>query len=224
MQEPGPEKATWREEFEAEALTHLDALYANALRLTRSPADAQDLVQDTYLKAYRFYHRFERDTNLRAWLFRIQFNTFVNRYRRSNREQAAAESLSWEPSGQQIIGRPALEALTDPTRTALRPLLAKEIRAAVDSLPEDYRTVVLLADVEELAYKDIAQVLDCPIGTVMSRLHRARRALRSRLLEHARDLGIANAEGSSEDGSSEDESARHKTVSLEQFRRNRSVN
>jgi RNA polymerase sigma-70 factor (ECF subfamily) len=174
-----------RQEFDAEVLPHLDALFANALRLTRSRPDAEDLVQETVLRAFRFFERFERGSNVKAWLLRIQYNAFVNRYRRSAKERDIKESMSDGPVGEDVVSRDALRALTDPTGTALRPIVLREIEAALDTLPEEHRMVVLLADLEELSYKEIAEVLGCPIGTVMSRLHRARRALRDRLLEHA---------------------------------------
>src|SRR5262245_38585527 len=189
-----PKRDPMREEFDAEVLPQIDALYANALRLTHSRADAEDLVQETVLRAFRFFDRFERGTNVKAWLLRIQYNTFVNRYRRSTKEREIKDVMTVEPSGEDVISREALRALTDPTGNALRPLLAREIEAALETLPEDHRRVVVLADIEELSYKEIAEVLGCPIGTVMSRLHRARRTLRTRLLDHAEHAAPAEAE------------------------------
>jgi len=181
-----------REAFDAEVLPHLDTLYANALRLTRSPADAEDLAQETVLRAFRFHDRFEPGSNMKAWLLRIQYNAFVNRYRRITRERAVEKDGPESAAGADVMSRDALRALTDPTGTALRPLVLRELEAALDTLPDDQRMVVLLADVEELSYKEIAEVLGCPIGTVMSRLHRARRALRERLMEQAEnELGPA---------------------------------
>jgi RNA polymerase sigma-70 factor, ECF subfamily len=203
-------KSELREEFEANVYSYLDALYSHALHLTRSASDAEDLVQETCLKAFRSYDQFERGTNFRAWLFRIQFNTFVNRYRRATREHAINESLSWEPSGDAVMGRGAMQALVDPDSEALRPVLAKEIENAMDTLPEDYRLIILLADVEELSYKEIAQVLGCPIGTVMSRLHRARRMLQKELVQYAEELGILDHKESEGEAN---------TISLEAYRR-----
>ncbi|HEX2677047.1 MAG TPA: sigma-70 family RNA polymerase sigma factor [Polyangiales bacterium] len=185
-----PVKSSAQRDFEADALLHLDALYAHALRLTRSPSDADDLVQDTFVKALRFHDRFERGTNLKAWLLRIQFNSFVNKYRRNVKELSIADSMSNEPAGDATLGRAALRSLLDPQSAALRPVVSGEIEAALASLPEDHRTVVLLADVEELSYKEIAEVMACPIGTVMSRLHRARKTLQHKLAEHAESLGL----------------------------------
>jgi len=180
--------------FERDALGHLDALYANALRLTRNPHDAEDLLQETYLRAYRFHDRFEAGSNLRAWLFRIQFNTFVNRYRRQNKHKAILAEMGEAPDVRGVMSRSAMRALSDPESAMLRPLIGKEIERALDQLPEDQRVVVLLADVEEFSYREIAEIVGCPIGTVMSRLHRARRALQVELADHARQLGLISAD------------------------------
>jgi RNA polymerase sigma-70 factor (ECF subfamily) len=210
-------KSRHQQEFETEALVHLDSLYAHALRLTRSPADAEDLVQDTFVRALRFYDRFERGSNLKAWLLRIQFNGFVNKYRRNLKEHSASESMSHEPSSEATLGRSALRSLLDPHGTAIAPMVASEIEAALDQLPEDHRTVVILADVEELSYKEIAEVIGCPIGTVMSRLHRARKALQERLAEHAESLGLRVAQPAESETASSS-----KTISLATYRRERS--
>ncbi|MGD8863379.1 MAG: sigma-70 family RNA polymerase sigma factor [Myxococcales bacterium] len=211
-----------RDEFEAEALPHLDSLYGNALRLTRSRVEAEDLVQETLLRAYRFYDRFERGTNVKAWLLRIQYNTFVNRYRRRTKERDITESMTREPTGEDVMSRQSLKALTDPVGTALRPMVVAEIEAALDELPEEHRTVIVLADVEELSYKEIAEVIGCPIGTVMSRLHRARRALRKRLVDLAEQQGVtgtAAAEPPAGEGNPDHESRGvAEPVSLERYR------
>ncbi|MEM6959250.1 MAG: sigma-70 family RNA polymerase sigma factor [Myxococcota bacterium] len=177
--------------FEAEALPHLDALYGAALRLTRNPSDAEDLVQDALMKAFRFYDRFEAGTNMKAWLLRIQRNAFINKYRRSVRERAVFDGVSAAPVGDGVMSREAMRGLTRPIEAAQRRMLAQEIQAAFDELPEEHRLIVTLADVEELSYREIADVLDCPIGTVMSRLHRARKALQRQLVEQAAAMGIA---------------------------------
>jgi len=183
-------KTPERLDFEADALAHMDALYANALKLTRRPAEAEDLVQETFLKAYRFHDHFERGTNLKAWLFRIQYNTFVNKYRRTTKEQAITQVLGEEGHGHGAVSGASMRALLDAESSVMRPILAREIEQALSRLPLEHREVVLLADVEQLRYKEIAEVLGCPIGTVMSRLHRARKALQQDLLEHAVGLGI----------------------------------
>ncbi|MEM1414992.1 MAG: sigma-70 family RNA polymerase sigma factor [Myxococcota bacterium] len=179
-----------RRDFEAEALPHLDTLYGAALRFTRSPSDAEDLVQDTLLKAYRFYDRFEAGTNIKAWLLKILTNTFINRYRRSVRERKVFDGAIAKPVGEGVMSRAAMRGLSRPVEAAQRRILAQEIQAAIDELPEDYRIMVLLADVEELAYKEIAEIVGCPIGTVMSRLHRARKQLQKKLVRQAVELGI----------------------------------
>lgn len=216
-----------REEFDNDVLPYMETMYANALRLTRTRADAEDLVQDTVLRAFRFFDRFERGTNLKAWLLRIQYNTFVNRYRRSAKERDIKESMSLQPAGEDVVSRDALRALTDPVGNALRPLIAGELEAALAALPDDHRTVVVLADVEELSYKEIAEVLGCPIGTVMSRLHRARRTLRTRLLEHAHQGSQATATTSATERTEPGAAApameenASEAVSLEAYRRER---
>ena len=182
--------AAERELFEAEARPLLDGLYSMALRLTRSPVDSEDLVQDTLVRAYRFYDRFEAGTNFKAWLMRIQMNTFVNRYRRTSRERQVFDGPMAAPVGEGVMSRASMRGLTDPVGDAQRRLIAREIERAFEELSDEARTMVLLADVEELSYKEIAEVVGCPIGTVMSRLHRARKQLQGSLQKHAVQLGI----------------------------------
>lgn len=179
-----------RTEFEREAMPHLDALYATALRLTRRPEDAEDLVQDAVLKAFRFYDRFEVGTNFKAWLLKILTNTFINRYRRGQLERGTLEGASAIPIGDGVMSREAMRGLLEPVDDAQRKLLAAEIQAALETLSEEHRVIVLLADVEELSYKEIADIVGVPIGTVMSRLHRARKTLQSRLAAQAEAMGI----------------------------------
>jgi RNA polymerase sigma-70 factor (ECF subfamily) len=189
---PGKPKkiAAQRQLFEADARPHLDTLYSMALRLTRSPVDAEDLAQDTLVRAYRFYDRFEAGTNFKAWLLRIQMNAFVNRYRRATRERQVFEGPMAVPVGEGVMSRASMRGLTDPVDDAQRRLIAREISRAFEELSDDARAIVLLADVEELSYKEIADVVGCPIGTVMSRLHRARKQLQGSLHKHAVQLGI----------------------------------
>lgn len=217
-----------REAFDAEVLPHLDLLFGNALRLTRSKADAEDLLQETVLRAFRFFDRFERGSNIKAWLLRIQYNLFVNRYRRGVRERDVRETMTHEPSGRDVVSRPALQALTDPDSAAMGPLVQKELALALEQLPEDHRTVIVLADIEELSYKEIAEVMGCPIGTVMSRLHRARRSLRERVVAAAEGAPIAGplpatpAQAAAE--ATPDSDSASEPVSLEAFRRDRRRN
>ena len=187
-------KAVYDEEFETEVLVHLDALYAVALRLIRSPTDAEDLVQDTLVRALRARTQFEPGTNMRAWLLRILTNAFINRYRRGGLERSILDGPDADPLTDGWVSSATLAAMRDPESIALRPVLEAEITHAIDTLPEDFRLAVLLSDVEELSYKEIAEVMGCPIGTVMSRLHRGRRLLKAQLYEHARMLGIVAAE------------------------------
>ena len=181
-------------EFEREAVQHLGALLAVATRMTRNSAEAEDLVQDTLVKAMRARGQFEAGTNMRAWLLRILTNTFINRYRRGGLEKAVLEGPDADPLADGWISASTMSSMRDPESAALRPMLEAEIRRALDELPEEFRLAVVLADVEELSYREIADIMGCPIGTVMSRLHRGRRLLKARLYEHARDIGIVHAE------------------------------
>jgi RNA polymerase sigma-70 factor (ECF subfamily) len=187
-----PERRAELEEFERALLSHGSNLLAVATRLARNRSEAEDLVQDTLVKALRAKDQYETGTNLKAWLLKILKNTFINRYRRSGLERNVFEGPDADPLADGWIGASTLRSMRDPEAQALRPILEREISSALDSIPEEFRLIVLLADVEELSYKEIADVVGCPIGTVMSRLHRGRRLLKTRLVEHARTIGIAN--------------------------------
>jgi RNA polymerase sigma-70 factor (ECF subfamily) len=158
--------------FEREALACLDGLYGAGLRLTRNPADAEDLVQDTYLKAFRAREQFEPGTNLKAWLFTILHNTFLNRRRRGAKEPVAVESDEIERMAADLPGTPQT-----PEQILLRDTLDTDLQAALDALPDAFRQAVWLRDVEEFSYAEIATMLGVPIGTVMSRISRGRRML-----------------------------------------------
>ena len=176
--------------FFAEALTHVDSLYRTAVRLTRNPADAEDLVQETYLKAHRFRDSFTPGTNLRAWLFRILTNSFINEYRKRSRQPETTETGDLEDYYLFRRVKESGEDLgTDPEATVMRMFLDEEVRRALEELPEQYRIAVLLADVEGFSYKEIAEITNTQIGTVMSRLHRGRKQLQSKLWEYARSRG-----------------------------------
>jgi RNA polymerase sigma-70 factor (ECF subfamily) len=189
-------KTLSRQEFEAEALKHLDALYASALRFTRDPRDAEDLVQDAFLRAVRFLDRFEPGTNLKAWLFRILTNTFINKYRRSTRERSLVDGPERELVTDQLHSPDATERAENPERAMLDRLVSTDVLEAIDAVPIDFRMVVILADIHDFSYKEIAEILDVPVGTVMSRLFRGRRHLQRSLAGYAAASGIlADAPG-----------------------------
>lgn len=184
------ESASSRHKFEEQALPLLDQLYGGALRMTRNPQDAEDLVQETYLKAYSAFDSFKQGTNLKAWLYRIMTNTYINSYRKAQRrptESSSEELTDWQlytTSGHDSTGLESAEV------EALKGMPDSTISQAMNDLPEDYRMVVYYADVVGLAYKEIAEIMDTPLGTVMSRLHRGRKLLRGALKEVAREQGI----------------------------------
>jgi RNA polymerase sigma-70 factor (ECF subfamily) len=184
--------------FEDEALPLMPSLYGAALRLTRNPADAEDLVQETYLRAYRSWHQFEAGTNLKAWLFRILTNQFTSNYRQAQRRPVTVPADGDESfdlyaamAGPDKGADPSAESLV------LDNLVDEEVKQALADLPEEYRMAVLLVDVEGFSYKEIAEILGVPIGTVMSRIHRGRKALQKSLMKLARERGlVGKASGS----------------------------
>jgi RNA polymerase sigma-70 factor, ECF subfamily len=180
------------DEFEAEALRHLDALYRTALRMTRSEADAEDLVQETYIRAFRFREQFTLGTNMKAWLFRILTNTFINTYRRKTAQPEVTdlEGVDEFSLYRRMADDRAASSSPDPEAELLNSVVDTEVTDALEALPEKFRTAVLL-DVEGFSYKEIAEMLGIPIGTVMSRLHRGRKFLQKRLYDLARERGIA---------------------------------
>jgi RNA polymerase sigma-70 factor (ECF subfamily) len=194
MQETRPRTTLSAGAFETESLAHLDSLYAVAMRLTRNSSDSEDLVQDTFVKAMRARQQFVPGTNIRAWLLRIMTNTFINRYRRGGLERSVFEGPDSDPLSDGWIGASTLKAMRDPESQALRPMLEREIQSALEALPDEFRLAVMLADVEELSYQEAAEVMGCPIGTVMSRLHRGRRLLKAKLYDVAREMGLVGPE------------------------------
>jgi RNA polymerase sigma-70 factor (ECF subfamily) len=230
-----------RGDFEREALPHLQALYSAAVRLTRNERDAEDLVQDTLLRAYRFFDSFEAGTNCKAWLFRILTNVFCNRYREREREQEIlTEAKSSEANVEQFFA--GAETGRDVETALLGRLVSEDVERALAEIPQDFRMAVILADLEDFSYKEIADIMDCPAGTVMSRLYRGRKLLQRILFDYAveqgivepgrdlaRDLGrppaadtgpVADAGG---DGASDAGAARSSgvTLDLESYRRKR---
>jgi RNA polymerase sigma-70 factor (ECF subfamily) len=184
--------ATARADFEATALPLLDNLYGAAMRLTRDPAEAEDLVQDTMVRAYRFWHSFKPGTKIKAWMFTILRNTFINGYhkrtRRRDFDKKVKNQLA-DGSANAAVAN-SLSAPPGPEEAASARLTRSRIMEALDQLPEDYRMAVTLCDLEGLSYKEIAEIMDCPIGTVMSRIHRGRKRLHKLLFDHAVETGL----------------------------------
>ncbi|HTT85945.1 MAG TPA: sigma-70 family RNA polymerase sigma factor [Acidimicrobiales bacterium] len=180
-----------RGRFTELAMPHMQALYTAALRMTRNPADAEDLVQETFLKAYRAFDRYEDGTNLRAWLYKILTNTFINSYRAAKRRPEKADVEDVEDL---YLYRRLGELRGDEGRSAEDEVFDRftddEVKLAIESLPEAFRIAVLLADVEGFSYKEIADITEVPIGTVMSRIHRGRKALQKALLDFAVQRGL----------------------------------
>ena len=179
--------------FEIQALPYLDQLYGAALRMTRNPADAEDLVQETYAKAFAAFHQFTPGTNLKAWLYRILTNTFINSYRKAQREPLRSDGDTIEDWQLHSAESHSSTGLRSAEMEALDSLPDSTVKDALAALPDDFRMVVYLADVEGFAYKEIAEIMGTPVGTVMSRLHRGRRQLREALTDYARELGMKEA-------------------------------
>ena len=207
---PRPEEDT----FERDALGHLDVMYSVACRLTRNPTVAEDLVQDAMVKAMRAKSQFQPGTNLKAWLLRIVTTTFLNQYKRGGLERDVLEGPDADPLTDGWMSAQTMRSMRDAESLALQPMLRQELTAALDALPEEFRLAVVLSDVEEMSYKEIADVMGCPIGTVMSRLHRGRKLLKETLHDHAIAMGIVSENAST---------AAAEPASLDDYRAKRKV-
>jgi RNA polymerase sigma-70 factor (ECF subfamily) len=189
--------------FADQAMDHMSSLYTAALRMTRNPSDAEDLVQETYLKAYRAFNSFQEGTNLKAWLYKILTNTFINSYRAKKRrpEESDLDDVEDLYLYRRLGGLEAATAGRSAEDEVLDHFTDDDVKGALEALPEQFRMAVLLADVEGFSYKEIADILDIPIGTVMSRLHRGRKALQKALLEFGIERGLAVRGDAVRDGS-----------------------
>ncbi|WP_044493583.1 sigma-70 family RNA polymerase sigma factor [Nesterenkonia massiliensis] len=187
--------AARRARFEREALQYLDQLYSAAMRMTRNPQDAEDLVQEAYTKAYSAFHQYKPGTNLKAWLYRILTNTYINIYRKKQRQPQQANTDTVEDWQMAQAAEHTSTGLRSAEAEALDHLPDSDVKNALQQIPEEFRLAVYFSDVEGFAYKEIAEILNIPIGTVMSRLHRGRKLLRSLLADYARERGFNRGEG-----------------------------
>jgi RNA polymerase sigma-70 factor (ECF subfamily) len=183
-----------RREFEETALVHLDLLYNSALQMTRNPEDAEDLIQETFVRAFRFFDKFEKGTNCKAWLFKIMRNNFINRYRKKAKEPMKVDFEEVEATIADDIRDDILtEGSILDTGKIFQNLVEDDVKEAMDSIPEEFRMAIVLSDIEGFSYQEIADILDCPIGTVRSRISRGRKILQKRLYDFAKKKGIVKA-------------------------------
>src|SRR6476659_900842 len=205
-----------RSEFERTALVHLDAMYGAAYRLTRNARDAEDLVQDALLRAYRFWDSFQQDSNCKAWLLRIVTNTFINEYQRMKRSREVLDAASAEQDATDgVLVHADAGDRQSPERAMLDKSVSDDVQRALDALPDDFRTAVVLCDVQGLSYKEIAEIMGTPVGTVMSRLFRGRKLLASALREFAMQQGYVRED---KPDTSVAPKTEDKTIDLETYR------
>jgi RNA polymerase sigma-70 factor (ECF subfamily) len=211
-------RKTNRREFEQIALPHLDVMYGVAYRLTRNAGDAEDLVQDAVLRAYRFWHTFERDSNCKAWLLKILTNTFLNKYQKRKREREVLGQAAHEQAATDgVLVHEKSLAQRDPEGVLVDRMLSDDVARALTEVPPDFRVAVVLCDIEGLSYKEIAEVMECPVGTVMSRLYRGRRLLQKSLFDYAVQQGIIRRQTNDND---KDDDAPDNMVELDSYRSN----
>jgi len=204
-----------RTEFERQALVHLDALYGAAYRLTRNARDAEDLVQDSLLRAYRFWDSFQQDSNCKAWLLRIVTNTFINEYQRKKRSREVLDAASAEQDATDgVLVQASAHDKQSPVQAMLAHSVSDDVQRALEQLPDDFRTAVILCDMQGLSYKEIAEIMECPVGTVMSRLFRGRKLLAQALREFAIAEGYVKPEATT-DAKAE---TKPNTIDLEKYR------
>src|SRR6185436_6286367 len=207
-----------RGEFERQALVHFDALYGAAYRLTRNARDAEDLVQDALLRAYRFWDSFEQDSNCKAWLLRIVTNTFINEYQRKKRSREVLDAATAEQDATDgVLIHADANDRHSPERALLDRSVSDDVQRALDGLPEDFRTAVVLCDVQGLSYKEIAEIMQTPVGTVMSRLFRGRKLLAAALREFALAAGYVRSAGETAPAQAEP-AGKADTIDLEKYR------
>ena len=180
-----------KREFEQIAFEHLDSLFSTAMRMTRNKADAEDLVQDTYLRAYRFFDQFTKGTNFKAWLFKILKNTYINKFRKRSKEPQVVDFDDIEMFYDQLSKEQVIKFSDSPDEEVFRNLLGEDVRRAIEELPSEFRMAIILSDLEGFSYKEVAEIIGRPVGTVMSRLYRGRKMLQKRLWDYAKNLGFA---------------------------------
>ncbi|NVB84399.1 MAG: sigma-70 family RNA polymerase sigma factor [Kofleriaceae bacterium] len=206
-----------RNEFERQALVHLDAMYGAAYRLTRNPRDAEDLVQDSLLRAFRFWDSFQQDSNCKAWLLRIVTNTFINEYQRRKRSREVLDAATAEQDATDgVLVHADANDKVSPEKAMLQSSVSDDVQRALESLPDDFRTAVILCDMQGLSYKEIAEIMECPVGTVMSRLFRGRKLLAAALREFAVAEGYVKK--SDETKAADAKAAEGKAIDLEKYR------